>query len=70
MAFHIKDEDDSTEDVQLKMVYKRDGFVNLDYINLIARSREVAETFQKAVNALTMNMLNAHASPETILKKQ
>ena len=70
MSFLIRDKDDSSKDLQLTMVYKTDGIAKLEYINLIARSPEVAKTFKKAVNALTMNMLNAHASYETILKKQ
>ena len=65
-----KDGDGTTDDLYLTLVYRRDGIVNLDNINLIAQSPDTAEAFKKAVNDLTMNMLHAHVSPEGMLKKQ
>lgn len=41
----------------------RDGIVNLDYISLFSETREGAECFKAAVNALTFNMLHAYAAP-------
>lgn len=66
----LKDVDSNTEDLYLTLVYRTDGIVNLEYIHLLAQSPEVADTFKKSVNALTVNMLHAHASPESFLKKQ
>ena len=65
-----KDADDSTDDLYLNLVYRLDGIVNLEFIHLLAQSPELADTFKKSVNALTANMLHAHAAPENILKKQ
>ncbi len=66
----MKDDDDSTDELYITLVYRVDGIVNLEYIYLLAQSPEVADTFKKSVNALTANMLHAHAAPETYLKKQ
>lgn len=97
---------DSSLDLCVMLVYRRDGIVNLDYINLIAESATAADRsvlnapthrtrclvyiesqlmlfdfilqsnyspplrFKKAVNALTANMLHAHAAPCRFLQKQ
>lgn len=62
--------DESTDDLYLTLVYRLDGIVNLEFISLLAQSPEVADTFKKSVNALTANMLHAHAAPQMLLKKQ
>jgi hypothetical protein len=66
----MKEGDDAAEDLYLTLVYRVDGIVNLEYIHLLAQSPEVADTFKKAVNALTANMLHAHGAPEMYLRKQ
>ena len=62
--------DDSIDDFCLTLVYRKEGIVNLEFTNLIAESPATAEQFQKAVNALTTNMLHAHAAPRILLQKQ
>ncbi len=63
-------DDGGADDLYLTLVYRVDGIVNLEYIHLVAQSPEVADKFKKAVNALTFNMLHAHAAPELFFKKQ
>ncbi len=48
----------------------RDGIVDLEYINLVSGSPETAEQFKRAVNALTLNLLHAHASPGVFFDKR
>jgi len=54
----------------LTLVYRRDGIVNLDYIYLACEWAETADRFKRAVNALTFNMLHAHAAPSVIMHKK
>ena len=41
------------EDHLLTLVYRRDGIVNVDFINMVCEVAETADKFKRAVNALT-----------------
>ena len=61
---------DSIEGFSLTLVYRRDGIVNLDFINLVCEWPKTAELFKQAVNALTYCMLHAHAAPVVLYRKK
>ena len=54
----------------LTLVYRRDGIVNVDCINMVCEVAEAADKFKRAVNALTFNMLHAHAAPCRVMYKK
>ena len=54
----------------LILVYRRDGIVNSDFVNLVCEVAEAADKFKRAVNALTFNMLHAHAAPCRVMYKK
>nr|BAA76274.1 PLC-betaS [Ephydatia fluviatilis] len=53
----------------LTMVYRREGIVNLDHVQLMAPSMDVAEKWKRAVNAIVFNMLRFNASTLTFFKR-
>ena len=61
---------ESLDGFSLTLVYRRDGIVNLDFINLVCEWPDTAEHFKRAVNELTYNMLHAHASPVVFYRKK
>ena len=61
---------DSLESFSLMLVYRRDGIVNLDTINLVCEWPDTADKFKRAVNALTYNMLHANAAPVVLYRKK
>ena len=61
---------ESLEGFSLLFVYRRDGIVNLETINLVCEWPDTAERFKRAVNALTYNMLHAHAAPIVFYRKK
>ena len=61
---------DTLDGFSLLLVYRRDGMVNLDTVNLICEWPDTAERFKRAINALTYNMLHAHAAPVVLYKKK
>lgn len=58
------------EEHLLILVYRRDGIVNSDFVNLVCEVAEAADKFKRAVNALTFNMLHAHAAPCRVMYKK
>jgi phosphatidylinositol phospholipase C beta len=60
---------ETLEGFSLTLVYRRDGIVNLDWINLVCEWPDTAERFKRAVNALTYSMLHAHAAPSVFYRK-
>ena len=61
---------ESLEGFSLTLVYRRDGIVNLDLINLVCEWPDTAECFKRAINTLTYNMLHAHAAPVVFYRKK
>ena len=54
----------------LTLVYRREGIVNLEYIQLMASSADVADRWRKAVNGILFNMLRFNASTLTFFKRK
>ena len=54
----------------LTVVYRRDGIVGLDFIQLLGPSAEVAERWRSDVNGIVFNMLRFNASTLTFFKRK